>query len=197
VGLKRLVVLASGRGSNLQAILDACSDGKLPAEVVGVVSDHAQAGALDKARRAGVPAVALEKFGTRAEYDAVLADRVAQLGPDLIVLAGWMRILSMNFLGRFPGQVLNLHPALPGTFPGVRAIERAWTAYQAGEIGETGCMVHWVPDEGVDVGPVIRQQVVPIFPSDDLASLGRRMHATEHALLVEALQQLCTEKVVS
>lgn len=197
MGLKKLAVLASGRGSNLQAILDACADGRLPAEVVGVVSNHAQAGALDKALRAGVPAIVLEKFSPREQYDGVLADKVAQLNPDLVVLAGWMRILSMNFLARFPGKVLNLHPALPGMFPGTRAIERAFSAYQAGEIAESGCMVHWVPDEGVDVGPVIRQQVVPILPSDDLPTFGLRMHAAEHALLVEALLQLCTEKVVS
>jgi phosphoribosylglycinamide formyltransferase-1 len=188
-----LVVLASGNGSNLQAILDACSSGVLPARVAAVISDKPQAYALERARQAGVPALARPKYkdDDRADYDAALADTVADQQPDWIVLAGWMRLLSMAFLARFPGQVINLHPALPGTFPGAHAIEDALAAYQRGEIKETGVMVHRVPDEGVDNGPVLAQQVVEILPGDTVDSLAARMHAVEHELLVGVLKELC------
>src|SRR6476619_7243 len=126
----RLVVLASGHGSNLQAIIDACADGRLPASVAAVVSDQAEAHALVRAGTAGIPAVHVGRHAgePRAEYDARLADVVAGFGPDLVVLAGWMRILTMSFLGWFPGQVINLHPALPGDLPGIDSIRRAWAS---------------------------------------------------------------------
>ncbi|MFN2298420.1 MAG: phosphoribosylglycinamide formyltransferase, partial [Anaerolineales bacterium] len=147
----RLVVLISGSGTNLQAILDACASGALPAQVAAVVSNKREAFGLERARRAGVPAIARPrpKEQDRRAYDGELADLVASHRPDWIILAGWMRILSSNFLDRFPGRVINLHPALPGTFPGTHAIERAFDAHQKGEIRNTGVMVHLVPDEGV------------------------------------------------
>ena len=115
----RLVVLASGNGSNLQAVLDACATGTLPARVVAVVSDHDHAFALKRAADAGVPSVHVGRHQgePRADYDARLADVVAGFGPDLVVLAGWMRILTSSFLGWFPDRVVNLHPALPGELP--------------------------------------------------------------------------------
>src|SRR5205085_6378965 len=118
--MNRLVVLVSGNGTNLQAILDACASGVLPAEVVGVVSNVTDAFALERARIAGVPSLVCvkRKAQDRRAYDAELADVVAALAPDWVVLAGWMRILSSDFLARFPNRVLNLHPALPGAFPG-------------------------------------------------------------------------------
>jgi formyltetrahydrofolate-dependent phosphoribosylglycinamide formyltransferase len=189
----RLVVLASGNGSNLQAILDACANGTLPAQVVAVVSDKPQAYALERARLAGVPALAQPKDrnANRLDYDAALADTVAAHQPDWVVLAGWMRLLSMNFLGRFPGRVINLHPALPGAFPGAHAIADALAAYRRGEIAHTGVMVHLVPDEGIDNGPVLAQRTVTINPGDTLESLSARIHAIEHKLLVEVLRELC------
>ena len=192
----RLVVLISGQGSNLQAILDAGAAGALNARVVAVISNEAQAFGLERARRAGVAAVPVPKPAdqTRREYDAALADRVADYTPDWVVLAGWMRLLSAPFLDRFPGRVVNLHPALPGTFPGTHAIERAFEAYQRGEITQTGVMVHLVPDEGVDSGPVLAQTVVAIQPGDDLGALEARMHAAERALLVATLRQLCNQQ---
>jgi phosphoribosylglycinamide formyltransferase-1 len=186
------VVLASGTGSNLQAILDACSAGRLRADVVAVVSDHPDAPALDRARRAGVAAHALPRRNgeARRDYDARLAELVGDPRPDWVVLAGWMRILTMAFLGRFPGRVVNLHPALPGEHPGVRAIERAYDAWRAGGRAQTGVMVHLVPDEGVDDGPVLATIEVPIHADDSLETLTTRVHAAEHSLLVETLQTL-------
>jgi phosphoribosylglycinamide formyltransferase-1 len=184
-----LVVMISGSGTNLQAILDACAAGRLPARVCAVVSNKRDAFGLERARRAGIPAVARPKprEQDRREYDSQLAETVASFHPDWIVLAGWMRVLSAEFLARFPGRVLNLHPALPGAFPGIHAIERAHEAFQRGEIRETGVMVHLVPDEGVDDGPVLAQEIVPIRRSDTVASLEERIHAVEHRLLVETI----------
>jgi phosphoribosylglycinamide formyltransferase 1 len=191
--LSRLVVLASGNGSNLQAILDASATGRLPAQVVGVVSDRPDAGALRRAAQAGVGSRPLPRADgeARADYDARLAAVVGALAPDWVVLAGWMRILTMPFLGRFPGRVVNLHPALPGEHPGTHAIARAFAAWQEGGPSRTGVMVHLVPDEGVDDGPVLATREVPICAGDTLAELEARVHAVEHVLLVEVLARLC------
>jgi len=183
----RLVVLASGNGSNLQAIID--TDTLASTSIVAVVSDKTEAFALERARRAGIPAFAMPcaKGTPRADYDTALADAVEAFRPDYIFLLGWMRILSGVFLSRFPGKVVNLHPALPGTFAGTRAIERAFEAYQAGNIVRTGVMTHYVPDEGVDCGPVLKATVVPIQPDDTFESLEARIHETEHTIVVETL----------
>jgi len=192
---KSLVVLISGHGSNLQAILDACMAGDLPARVAAVFSDQHEAYGLERSRQAGVPAIVFPKTKDqdRRSYDALLANEVAAFQPDWVVLAGWMRILSSNFLDRFPGRVVNLHPALPGTFPGTHAIERAYEAFGRGEITQTGVMVHLVPDEGVDSGPVLASQVVVIESGETLESLEERIHAVEHRLLVSTLRSLCEE----
>jgi formyltetrahydrofolate-dependent phosphoribosylglycinamide formyltransferase len=188
-----LVVLISGHGSNLQAILDACASGELPARVAAVISNKRAAYGLERARLAGVPAVykPKPKEQDRRQYDHELAELVAGYQPNWVVLAGWMRVLSSDFLDRFPGRVVNLHPALPGVFPGTEAIARAFEAYQRGEIQHTGVMVHLVPDEGVDVGPVLAQEIVPILPEDTLETLATRVHAVEHHLLVKTLKTLC------
>lgn len=191
-GLPRLAVLISGNGSNLQALLDASASGQLPAQIVAVVSNRPEAFGLERARRAGVPALAIakERGQERLAYDATLAARVSAFHPDWLVLAGWMRLLTRAFLDRFPGRVVNLHPALPGVFPGVNAIERAYAAFQRGEITHTGVMVHLVPDEGVDNGPVLSQAEVPIYPTDSLETLSARVHVVEHRLLVDTLARL-------
>lgn len=188
----RLAVLISGGGSNLQAIIDACASGELAAQVVTVLSNRLDAFGLERARRASIPATAMskQKSQDRREYDSMLADIVAAHEPDWVVLAGWMRVLSCDFLNRFPNRVINLHPALPGTFPGTNAIERAFDAFQRGEITRTGVMVHFVPDEGVDSGPVLAQKSVPIYPGDSLADLEARIHSVEHRLLVATLARL-------
>jgi phosphoribosylglycinamide formyltransferase-1 len=182
----RLVVLVSGGGTNLQAIMDACADGRLDAEVVRVVSNRADAYGLERARRAGIEAQHVPVDGrSRAVYDGVLSHVVSEAVPDLVVLAGWMRVLTNGFVRRF--RVVNIHPALPGSFPGMHAIERAFRAWQQGEINRSGVMVHWVPDDGVDDGPVIAQRHVDFAPDDTLESFEARMHETEHELFIEAL----------
>jgi phosphoribosylglycinamide formyltransferase-1 len=185
----RLVVLISGSGTNLQAILDACRDGTLRAAVAAVVSNKRDAFGLERAQKAGVPAIAKPKpkEQDRREYDSELADLVASYKPDWVILAGWMRVLSSNFLSRFPNRVMNLHPALPGAFPGTHAIDRAFEAFQLGGIRNTGVMIHLVPDEGVDSGPVLMQEEVPILAGDTLESLEARIHSVEHRLLVAAI----------
>ena len=188
----RLVGLISGSGTNLQAILDACASGRLPARVVAVISNRPSAYGLERARQAGVPAIARPKAKdqVRQDYDKALAELVASYQPDWVVLAGWMRVLSNAFLERFPGRVVNLHPALPGAFPGTEAIQRAFEAYQQGQIHHTGVMVHLVPDEGVDSGPVLASEIVPIYPVDTLEELEQRIHNTEHRLLVDTIGKL-------
>lgn len=189
----QLVVLASGFGSNLQAVLDACDKNLLDAQVVAIFSDRKAAYALERARKYTIPAEYIpwkpyaEKGKTRQIYDADLAEKVSVYEPNYVVLAGWMRLLTISFLDHFPLRVINLHPALPGAFPGTHAIERAFRAYQRGEIDHTGVMVHFVPDEGVDDGPVIVQTTVPIDAQDTLEILEQRVHAVEHRLLVKAL----------
>ena len=189
-----LVVLISGFGSNLQAILDACAGGTLLAHVAAVISNNPDAYGLERARQANIPAVAFSKSHQqeRGAYDTELARLVIGYQPDWVVLAGWMRILSNRFLAYFPNRVVNLHPALPGTFPGTEAIQRAFDSYQRGEITQTGVMVHLVPDEGVDSGPVLAQEIVPIHIEDSKEVLEARIHAVEHRLLISTLCSLCT-----
>jgi phosphoribosylglycinamide formyltransferase-1 len=186
-----LVVLISGNGSNLQAIMDAIQAGTLPVEIKAVVSNTKEAYGLERARLGGIPAIVKpkRKEQERELYDAELAEIVSSYQPDFVILAGWMRILTMAFIGQFPNRIINLHPALPGTFPGVNAIERAWQAYQNKEITHTGIMVHLVPDEGVDLGPVLAQRIVEIKTQDTLEDLEKRVHQCEHEMLVETIQK--------
>ena len=191
--MKRLVVMISGNGTNLQALIDASQSGKLDARIVAVFSNRADAFGLVRAEQAGIPAITFpltpykQAGRPRNDYDGDLARLVAAFQPDLIVLAGWMLILSPLFLSRFPGQVINLHPALPGQFPGTHAIERAYAAFQRGEIDHTGVMVHWVIPQ-IDAGEVLASVPVAIEAGDTLQELETRTHATEHRLIVEATQ---------
>ncbi len=192
----RLAVLISGNGSNLQAIIDAIRGRLLNAEVVLVVSNRRDAFGLQRAEKAGIATHVhtlseyKEAGRSREEYDADLARIVQEKRPDWVVLAGWMHILGGAFVDRFSYRIINLHPALPGKFPGAHAIEDAFVAFQRGEIKETGVMVHLVPDERVDAGPVIDSKAVTIYPQDTLEALERRIHNAEHELLVRALLRL-------
>ncbi len=191
----RIVVLISGSGSNLQALIDATRSGTLPAQIVLVVSNRKAAYGLERAAQAGIPTryFPLKPYTdagkARASYDADLADLIAPFAPDVIVLAGWMHVFTAAFLTRFPRRVINLHPALPGMFPGTQAIERAYAAWQQGALESSGCMVHYVIP-AVDAGEVIAQAVVPFQPGDTLEAYMSRMHSAEHALLVQAVKKV-------
>jgi len=193
---QRLVVMVSGNGSNLQAILDACDDGRINGRVAAVVSNKADVFALQRADAAGVPAVHIGRRPDedRSDYDARLTELVAGFDPDFIVLAGWLRILTLSFLGWFPGRVVNLHPAKPGDLPGMNAIERAWDEALAGERTESGVMVHFVPDEGIDDGPLLATEAVPIDTGAGIEQFEAAVHAVEHRLLVGVLADLCSRR---
>jgi formyltetrahydrofolate-dependent phosphoribosylglycinamide formyltransferase len=195
--MTRLAVLISGSGTNLQAIIDAAEADELAGgEVALVVSNRREAYGIKRAISHGIPVVYFPllpytKAGRpREDYDADLARIVQGFDVDWIVLAGWMHILSNAFIRRYPDRILNLHPALPGAFPGAHAIEDAYHAYQESKIDRTGVMVHLVPDEAVDAGPVVAQAEVPIRDDDAVEDLEIRIHATEHKLLVQAICDL-------
>lgn len=179
-----IAVLASGNGSNLQAILDTVH-GRDGIEVVGVGSDRPDARALERARRAGVPTAAfpLAAHPDRAARDAAMADWLAERGARLIVLAGYMALLTPGFLTRFPQAVVNVHPALLPAFPGLRAVEQA---LEHG-VRVFGATVHFV-DEGVDTGPIILQRAVELPHARDADEVLEHVHAIEHQLLPEAIR---------
>jgi formyltetrahydrofolate-dependent phosphoribosylglycinamide formyltransferase len=195
--MTRIAILISGHGSNQQAIMDAVAEGRLPGvEVAVVVSNRKDAYGIQRAIQAAVPVVYFPlapytKAGRpRQEYDAALAGIVRAFDASWVVQVGWMHVFTNAFLQQFPLRVVNLHPALPGTFAGTHAIQRAYEAYRQGQVTHTGVMVHLVPDEAVDAGPVVATEKVPILPEDTLESLEARIHATEHTLLVQALHDL-------
>jgi len=182
----RFAVLASGSGTNLQALLDA-----YPANVAVVAGDKRDAFAFERARRAGVPTEHVDPadFTSREDFDRELAARVASHNVELVVGAGYMRVLSPVFLERFPA-VLNVHPSLLPEFRGLRAVERA---LEAG-VGETGVTVHFMVEE-VDAGPIVAQERVPVVPGETKESLLGRLHPVEHRLLVRAVADFFWGKV--
>ena len=182
----RIVVLASGGGTTLQAILD---DPQLRGSVVAAGTDVSDCPAMARARAAGVPtfAVALRDHPDRDAWNEALSDRIAECEPDLVVLAGFMRILGPKVVGRF--RIVNTHPALLPAFPGAHAIRDALDA----GVSTSGVTVHWV-DEGVDTGPVIAQVEIPVEPGDDEASLRARIQAAEKPLYVQAIRELTEHK---
>lgn len=194
MGKRRLVVLVSGNGSNLQAIIDGQQSGKLDAVIAGVVSNNAEAFGLVRADQAGIPTQVMEhgpaqrSADGRRTYDEELAYVVSCFGADLVVLAGWNRLLTSSFVSRH--TTINLHPAEPGKFPGLHAIERTFEAWQQGNVSAGGVMVHYVPDEGVDDGPVIAWESVPIMVDDTLESFECRVHDVEHRLLLECIVEV-------
>ncbi|KQS99639.1 phosphoribosylglycinamide formyltransferase [Cellulomonas sp. Leaf395] len=178
----RLVVLVSGTGSNLAALLAAHDDPAYGARVVAVVADRDNIRALDIAREAGIPTavVSIKDFDDRAAWDAAIAETVAVFSPDLIVLAGFMKLFGATFLGRFGGRIVNTHPALLPSFPGAHGVRDA-LAYG---VKVTGCTV-MVVDEGIDTGPILAQAAVAVEPDDDESTLHERIKAVERTLLVE------------
>lgn len=187
---KRLVVLASGGGSNLAALLAAHGDAAYGARVVGVVTDRPTAGALDLAHDAGVASavVSMKDFDDRAAWNDGVLEAVSVFQPDYLVLAGFMRILAPGVVRRFEGRMINTHPALLPSFPGAHGVRDAL----AHGVKVTGCTVHLV-DDGVDTGPIIAQTAVPVFDNDDEPTLTERIKVAERALLVETVGRIARE----
>lgn len=186
----RLVVLVSGSGTNLQALLDACEDPAYGARVVAVGADRDGIEGLARAERAGVPTFvkAVGQFSTREHWDRALADTVAGFDPDLVVLAGFMKLVGPEFLTRFGGRVVNTHPALSPSFPGMHGPADA-LAYG---VKVTGCTL-FVVDAGVDTGPIVAQQAVPVEDDDTPESLHERIKVAERRMLVDAVGRMARD----
>jgi phosphoribosylglycinamide formyltransferase 1 len=181
----RLGILVSGRGSNLQAIIDASEAGKIDALVGIVISDVADARALELARRHGIETVFIDPhlYATGEEFDATVIDLLRKYEVELICLAGFMRVLSPNFIGEYRNKIMNIHPALLPAFPGLHA-QRQALRYGA---KVSGCTIHFV-DEGVDTGPIIIQSVVPVLDDDTEETLSARILTYEHRIYPQAIQ---------
>ncbi|MDH5824009.1 phosphoribosylglycinamide formyltransferase [Luteimonas sp. RD2P54] len=188
----RIAVLASGRGSNLQALIDAIAAGTLRATLSGVFSDRADAGALERARAAGIPALALapRAFASRADFDRELFARIDAAAPDLVVCAGYMRLLDAAPVEARAGALVNIHPSLLPAFKGLHTHRRALEAGAR----EHGASVHFVTAD-LDGGPVIAQARVPVLAGDDATALGARVLAREHPLLVETVRLLAAGRI--
>jgi phosphoribosylglycinamide formyltransferase-1 len=186
----RLVVLVSGTGTNLQALLGACADGTYGAAVVAVGADRASIEGLARAERAGIPTFThrVSDFPSRAAWDAALADACASYRPDLVISAGFMKLVGPQFLARFGGRFINTHPSLLPAFAGMHGVRDA-LAYG---VKVTGCTVFMV-DAGTDSGPVIAQAAVPVADEDDAASLHERIKVAERALLVDTVGRMVRE----
>ncbi len=185
----RLGVLGSGSGSNFQALHDAIRCGELDAEIVMVMSDIPQARILERAHAQGIPHAVIDCGGFASKFPLSAQQHVAQTmldaGADLICLAGFMRLIKRPLLDAFPQRLINIHPSLLPAFPGLEAWKQALDA----GVAETGCTVHHV-DEGMDTGPIILQEKVPVLPGDDAHSLHQRIQQTEHRLYPRAVDLL-------
>ena len=180
---RRLAILLSGRGSNFIAIHEAIRRGDLSAEICCVVSNVAEAAGLARAREYGLTSICLPSLGIeRAQYDRMLAEKIRPFNPTLVCMAGFMRILTREFLKEYPGRVLNIHPALLPSFPGLHAQRQA---LQYG-VKVSGCTVH-IADEGVDTGPILLQRVVEVLEGDTEESLSERILKQEHEIYWRAI----------
>lgn len=190
--LLRIGVLASGGGSNLQVIIDRCQDGSLAAEIAVVITNNPGAGALTRAGKAGIPSLCINHrdFSCREDFDNAVVKTLQEAKTDLVVLAGFMRIITPTFIAAFPERVINIHPALLPAFPGLHVQQ------QAIDYGArfSGCTVHFV-DGGVDTGPIIIQAVVPILPDDTADTLAARILEQEHRIYPRAIQLLAEGRV--
>ncbi|HPU00652.1 MAG: phosphoribosylglycinamide formyltransferase [Firmicutes bacterium] len=190
--MKRIAVLASGEGTNLEAILEAVERGEISGRVVLVISDREKAPALERARRRGVRALFLDPraFPGREAYDEALAAELQEAQVDLVVLAGFMRLLSPVMVRAFPMRIMNIHPSLLPSFPGTEGVR---DALEYG-VKVTGCTVHFV-DEGLDTGPIILQEAVPVIQGDTVETLHARIHAAEYRLYPRAIELFCQNKL--
>ncbi|TRX57000.1 phosphoribosylglycinamide formyltransferase [Thalassomonas sp. M1454] len=189
---KRIVVLISGNGSNLQAIIDACANQQLPGEVVGVLSNKADVYGLTRAANSNIASTVLshKDFATREDYDAQLINAIDAYKPDLVVLAGFMRILTADFVQHFQGRLLNIHPSLLPKYQGLNTHQRA---IDAGD-SEHGVSVHFVTEE-LDGGPVILQAKVPVFAEDKADDLAARVHEQEHRIYPLVVKWFCEDRL--
>jgi phosphoribosylglycinamide formyltransferase-1 len=190
---KRIAVLASGRGSNFQAVIEAIAAGRIPASCVALITDNPKAYAIERAQRAEVPVVVLDyaSFTSKAEYELALLDAMQRQEADLFVLAGYMRILGVAIVQAFPHKIVNIHPALLPGFTGLHA-QRQAVAYG---VKVAGCTVHFV-DENLDCGPIILQKCVPVREDDDEESLAERILVEEHTCYPEAVRLFCEDRLV-
>lgn len=190
--LLRIGVLASGSGTNLQAIIDRCEDGSLSAEIAVVITNNPGAGALDRASNAGISTLCINHrdFSKREDFDNAVVKALQNADVDLVVLAGFMRIITQTFIDAYPERIINIHPALLPAFPGLQVQQ------QALDYGArfSGCTVHFV-DGGVDTGPIIMQAVVPILPEDNADTLAARILEQEHIIYPRAIQLIAENRV--
>lgn len=189
---KRIVVLISGGGSNLQSIIDQCAQGQIEGSVVAVISNRPDVMGLQRAEKAGADAITIDHklFEDRSSFDAALAEQIDHYEPDLIVLAGFMRILTDAFVQRYVGRMLNIHPSLLPKYPGLNTHQRA---LEAGD-DKAGATVHFVTPE-LDGGPLIAQHEVPLSAEDTVDTLNRRVLAKEHLLYPLVVQWFCAERL--
>jgi len=189
---KRVVVFISGGGSNMVALAQACRDPAFPAEVACVISDKPTAGGLDKAQGFGIPTLVFERknYASKGEHEAAILAALGELAPDIICLAGYMRLISGEFIAPYEGRIINIHPSLLPLFPGLHTHQRA---IESG-MKITGCTVHFVT-EGMDEGPIIGQAAVPVVAGDTADTLAARVLAVEHKLYPLALRLLAEGKV--
>ena len=185
----KIGILISGRGSNMVALVDAVTTGEIPvSEIAVVISDKSEAAGLEKARERGVGTVVIERNGpTREEHDAEIISELNKRGVELVCLAGYMRLLSADFVRAFPNKIINIHPSLLPAFPGLDAQKQAFDA----GVKVTGCTVHYV-DELLDHGPILLQKEVEVSGSDTVETLSARILEQEHRLYVEAVKKICT-----
>lgn len=188
---EKLGVLCSGRGTDLQSIIDAIAAGQVPAEIAIVLTDK-EAYALERAKKAGIEAVCVDRkqFDGREPFEKALIEKLEAAGVTLVVLAGFMRILTPYFVGHFAGRIMNIHPALLPSFPGAHA-HRDVLAYG---VKVSGCTVHFV-DEGTDSGPIIMQAAVPVLDDDTEETLGARVLKEEHRIYPECIRLYCEGKL--
>jgi len=186
---KRVVVFISGGGSNMLSLADACEDPGFPAEIVAVISDKPQAGGLAKANARGIQTLAFERksYAGKAEHEAAILEALEEIAPDIICLAGYMRLISGDFISRYEGRILNIHPSILPLFPGLHTHQRALDA----GMKVAGCTVHFVT-EGMDEGPIVAQACVPIENGDTPDTLAARVLTVEHQIYPEALALLAT-----
>jgi phosphoribosylglycinamide formyltransferase 1 len=189
---KRIIVLASGRGSNFQAIIDALVPGDIPAVCIRLITDNPGAYAIERAKKVGIPVTVVDfgSFSSKKQYEEALLEILNEYNPDLVLLAGYMRIVGTDIVRRFQGRMINIHPALLPSFPGLHSQQQALDY----GVRVSGCTVHFV-DEHMDSGPIIVQACVPVLPGDDEEALASRILLEEHRCFPLAVKLFCTDRL--